>query len=299
MGLMGRQVVGKEFLDAYLAHGTWTDLVAVVQRRESVESLSKLCQQHPSSRTKERRLVAIDERQFHTRFFPQPPAPLLYTPHPPDTRFAWPRQHGGPTAFALCGVTHTLSTAPSISHLCHLVTTPYESYDALICTSLAVLRLVQTVTGTYADYLRERHGGSPGTRLQLAMIPLGVDPPKFRPPTLEERSARRQALGILDDEVVVLFVGRLSHHAKAHPFPLYHGIDRAARRTGRKVHLVMCGWAANAAVQKAFADGARVFAPACVCRSSIISHPSCVMESGTSATCSHRSWTTFRIHSAW
>src|SRR6202043_2111513 len=122
-----------------------------------------------SSRARQRRLIAVDERQFHRRFFPHPPAPLLYTPHPPDTRFAWARQHGGPTAFALCGVTHTLSSAPVVSHLCQLVTTPYESYDALICTSQAVLRLVQTVTGTYADYLRERHGGSPGVRLRLAM----------------------------------------------------------------------------------------------------------------------------------
>ncbi len=261
MGLMGRQVAGKEFLDAYLSHGTWTELVALVQRRQSVESLARLCHEHLSSRTRQRRLIAIDECQFHRRFFPQPPAPLLYTPHPPDTRFAWARQHGGPTAFALCGVTHTLSSAPAVNHLCQLVTTPYESYDALICTSQAVLRLVQTVTGTYADYLRERHGGSPGVRLRLAMIPLGVDPAKFRPPTPEERSTRRQALGIRDDEVVVLFVGRLSHHAKAHPFPLFHGVDRAARQTGRKVHLVMCGWASNAAVQKAFEDGARVFAP--------------------------------------
>src|SRR5262249_13379848 len=52
-----------------------------------------------------------------------------------------------------------------------------------------------------------------------------------------------------------------SHHAKAHPTPLYRGLSRAARKTGRKVHLLMAGWAAHPAVRQAFLDGARVLAP--------------------------------------
>jgi hypothetical protein len=177
VGLMGRQVAGKEFLDAYLGHGTWAELTALVRRRRGAEALARPCQTHPSSRGKQRRLRIIEERHFFERFFPDPPARLLYAPHPPDTRFAWARQHGGATAFALCGVTHTLSSAAAARQVCEFVTAPYEPYDALICTSRAVARLVRTLADTYADYLRERHGGALRLRPRLEMIPLGVDTP--------------------------------------------------------------------------------------------------------------------------
>jgi len=262
VGLMGRQVAGKEFLDAYLGHGTWTELTALVRRRDRADSLVRLCQAHRSSRTRRRRLQIVEERDFLARFFPDPPARLLYTPHPPDTRFAWARQHGGAAAFALCGVTHTLSTAAAARQVCDFVTAPYEPYDALICTSRAVVRLVRTLADTYADYLRERHGGAPGLRPRLELIPLGVDPEKYRPPTAAERGERRRALGVADDEVAVLFVGRLSHHAKAHPFPMFQGVARAAQQAGRRAHLILAGWAANPAVRRAFEDGAAAFAPA-------------------------------------
>ena len=59
----------------------------------------------------------------------------------------------------------------------------------------------------------------------------------------------------------ILFVGRLSHHTKAHPFPLFRAVQRAALATGRKVHLILSGWAHNPAVLRAFHDGAAAFAP--------------------------------------
>lgn len=261
VGLMGRQVAGSQFLDAYLSHGTWTELVALVRSRASGESLLRTCREHPSSQGKKRRLRLVEERDFHATFFPTPPAPLLYTPCPPDPRYAWARQHGGSGAFALCGVTHTLCSAGAVQLLCDLVTAPYESYDALICTSQAVVEMVRSVTGAYADFLRDRHGGAPGLRVRLETIPLGVNPDVYRPATADERAAQRRTLNIADDEVAALFVGRLSHHAKAHPFPMFQGLAQAANTTGRKVHLVLCGWAANEAVLASFREGAQVFAP--------------------------------------
>jgi hypothetical protein len=57
-----------------------------------------------------------------------------------------------------------------------------------------------------------------------------------------------------------LCVGRLSHHAKAHPYPVFHAAAEAARRTGRKVFLVFAGWAVNKAVDAAYREGAKRFA---------------------------------------
>src|SRR5436190_51776 len=78
--------------------------------------------------------------------------------------------------------------------LTDLVTAPSEPYDALICTSAAVVRMVRAVTGAYADYLRDRFGGAPALRPRLETIPLGVNPERFRPATPQERAARRAAL---------------------------------------------------------------------------------------------------------
>jgi glycosyltransferase involved in cell wall biosynthesis len=259
-GLMGRQVAGRGFLDAYLTHGRSDEMVALVRRRECADSLVRFCKEHPSSRTRVRRLRVVEERRFHDEFAASPPATMLYMPCPPEPKYAWARQHAGPGRFAISGVTHTLCSADSVGFLLQLLLAPFEPFDALICTSKAVVDMVRAVTGTYADFLRERHGGSPAIRASLQQIPLGVDPDRFRPATPVERAAMRQKLGIADDEIVVLFVGRLSHHAKAHPFPIYRGVAEAARVTGRRVRLVMAGWAANAAIQQAFLEGAEQLA---------------------------------------
>jgi glycosyltransferase involved in cell wall biosynthesis len=259
LGLMGRQVAGKEFLDAYLAHGRWDTLTAVVSSRGRADPLVRLCREHPSSRARQRRLRVVEESGFLAPGGAA--ARVLHLPHPPDGRFAWAR-HAAGAAFALSGVTHTLASAGAANALCELVAAPFEPFDALVCTSRAVADMVRAVTGSYCDYLGERFGGNPALRLRLETIPLGVNPEKFRPPAPEERTARRRALGVADDEVMVLSVGRLSHHAKAHPFPVFHAADQAARRTGRKVHLVMAGWAASPAIAEAFRGGARYFAPA-------------------------------------
>ena len=259
-GLMGRQVAGRAFLDAYLAHGDWEELVALVRRRSSAESITRFCRDHPSSRARSRRLKIVEEREFHREFIAFPPAAVLHQPCPPDPKYAWARRAEGPHRFCLTGVTHTLCSQIALRALQELMIAPFESYDALVCTSRAVERMVRATIDTYGGYLHERLGASPRLRARLEVIPLGVDAGVFRPATPEERRAARARYTIAEDETVVLFVGRLAHHAKAHPFPLFAGVHEAARRTGRKVFLLMAGWAANAAVRAAFEEAARRFA---------------------------------------
>jgi hypothetical protein len=56
-------------------------------------------------------------------------------------------------------------------------------------------------------------------------------------------------------------LGRLSFHAKAHPYPMYASLEAAAKQTGRKITLVQCGWFANEYIEAAFRKGAQEFAP--------------------------------------
>ena len=191
-GLVGRQVAGRSFLDAFLRCGSWTDLTVLVRQRSSVRSLERFCREHPSSRLKTRKLRIFEERHFHTDFAGDPPARQLYFPFPIDSRYAWARQRLGIGSFSLSGVTHTLCTANAVRQLCDYVTAPYEPHDALICTSAAVEGMVRQVTQSYADYLRERHGGTPRSPVRLEIIPLGVNTERFRPATPDERECNEK-----------------------------------------------------------------------------------------------------------
>jgi glycosyltransferase involved in cell wall biosynthesis len=266
LGLMGRQVAGRSFLDAYLRHGTFSELTALVHHPRSAASLVQLWRDRPATRIEPRTLRVIERSELHRTFFPAPPATIVHAPQPPDPGFAWARQQGGPHAFALSGVTHTLCSPEAVALLRSLVTAPFQPYDALVCTSRAVAEMVREVTGAYSDHLRDRLGGVPARGAscpilpRLETIPLGVDIDRFRPASPEERAAARRSLGVTDLESAILYVGRLSHHAKAHPFPMFRGASLAAHTSGKSVHLILAGWAAHQAVHDAFLDGARTFA---------------------------------------
>jgi glycosyltransferase involved in cell wall biosynthesis len=265
-GLMGRQVAGQSFLDAYLRHGTFSEMAAVVREPDSARLLEKAWNDHRRVAEGARTLRVIARDALYATLFGGSPPDVVHSPQPPDPALAWLRQQAGAHSFSLTGVTHTLSSAEAVALLQSLVTAPFEPYDALICTSRAVAAMVRDVTSAYSEYLLERFGqpartGSLSETPVQVIIPLGVDVDRFNPAGAEERALARQSLGVRDDEVAVLYVGRLSHHAKAHPLPIYRGASEAARASGQNVHLILAGWAAHPAVLDAFQAAARDFAP--------------------------------------
>jgi glycosyltransferase involved in cell wall biosynthesis len=260
-GLMGRQVAGNEFLDAYFRYGRWDEMVALVFGQASRESLAQRFKAHPSTANTRRQLRIIGRNLFHSRFFPTAPAPVLHFPCPPDVRYAWARAAAGPGAFALSGLTHTISTLNVMRGLCDYVTAPVEPFDMLICISRAAVEVCRTVTGNYAAELNDHFGGDHKLRMRLAHVPLGVNSERFSPASDEQRRRQRQTMGIADDATVVLFVGRLTFTGKVHPFPIYAALQQASIATGKPVHLVMSGWAASDQVLKIMQDGAAAFAP--------------------------------------
>jgi glycosyltransferase involved in cell wall biosynthesis len=171
------------------------------------------------------------------------------------------RLRSGPAAYSLCGVTHTTASAGSMDEIVGLLREAVEPWDALVCTSTSVVETIRRVHEAEADYLRWRFGrdialASP----HLPIIPLGVHCDDYVI-TPDARATGREALGLEPDVVTALFVGRLVFHAKAHPFPMFRGLQEAARRTGKRVALLMCGWAPNDAVARTFVAGAAQFAP--------------------------------------
>jgi glycosyltransferase involved in cell wall biosynthesis len=261
-GLRERNVFFKGFIDALMAHGSWGELIALVHNRPSMQAFQQLAKACPPVQAGRRRCNTITEQTIATSFFPRPPAPLLHGPGVPDLRFAWARQTAGTGAFSMCGVLFDSVSHPgTVQALGQLLTSPFEAHDALICTSQAQLRFVKAIVGAWTDFLRERMGGQPASRMRLEHIPPGVPIDVFRPVPEEQRQAQRKALKIAPDEMAVLWTGQVSMHLRGHPFPLFAGMSEAARRTGKKTVLLLAGWATQEPILKVVADAFRIFAP--------------------------------------
>ncbi len=266
IGLMGRQVAGRSFLDAYLTHGTFSEMAALVRTRDSAATLVQSWRDRARPAEPGRTLRLIGRGELYETLQKGRAPEVLHFPQPSDPALAWLRQQARPHGFSLTGVTHTLCSAEAVRLLRAMVTAPFEPYDALVCTSRAVLAMVREVTTAYSEYLLERFGQLAPSGFKRAapmevVIPLGVDVDRYTPASPAERAAARESMGVKDDEVAVLYVGRISHHAKAHPFPMFRSVADAVRASGRKVHLILAGWAAHPAVLDAFKSGAVGLAP--------------------------------------
>ncbi|MFZ2854850.1 MAG: glycosyltransferase family 4 protein [Rhodocyclaceae bacterium] len=154
-------------------------------------------------------------------------------------------------------ITHTTSSAGAMGALADLLTTPVQPWDAVICTSSAVKNNVERLLQAQADYLKDRLGISKLVLPRLPVIPLGIHTEDFAFTDIQ-KAAARQALAVDADTLVVLFMGRLSFHAKAHPLAMYQALEQAAQATGKAVVLVECGWFANEFIEKAYAAAARL-----------------------------------------
>lgn len=167
----------------------------------------------------------------------------LVQPDPLIADLAWLRRQIPGAGYALCGLIHTMSSnriAQAVNDLC---VAPTCDSDALICPSHAIKAAVESLWRIYADYLEYRFGQAFTCPVQLPVIPLGVDTKKFAAQTAPaKRAAQRAALQAADDEIILLFMGRLSFATKAHPAPLFMAAEQAARQTDKKIRLVMYGY---------------------------------------------------------
>ena len=167
----------------------------------------------------------------------------IFRPDPLTVDLIWRRQQMRRAGFATCGLVHTMSgerIARAVGDLCFA---PTDGTDALICPSTAIRDAVRSLWDIHGDYINHRFGGKFVCPVQTPVIPLGIDSGKFaNRVTPEKRAAQREALGVAEDEIVILFVGRLSFATKAHPLAMFMAAERAARLTGRKVRLVLFGY---------------------------------------------------------
>lgn len=254
--LMGRQAAGQGFLRAY---------VAAAQAR-NLQASAWLTAQTPAAEQEARR--AFQQAGLTHSLELLGPASMhrltqsgcLYVPQPGLSDLAWKRLRVGERSFSLCGVTHTTASHAVMDTLSELPMAPMRPWDAVVCTSHAVHHTVQELVAQRMDYLRWKLGASHVELPQLPVIPLGVHVRDYDFSEADRAQARAQ-LGVGPQEKVVLFVGRLSFHAKAHPHPMLLALQQVAERSGLQLHLVQAGWFASEAIEQAFKQACAQLAP--------------------------------------
>jgi glycosyltransferase involved in cell wall biosynthesis len=184
---------------------------------------------------------------------------------PKIDELAWVRRHVvGETAYSLMGLIHTIAPPAMRQEIAMAAIGPTYPWDAVICTSPSIQSAMVQMFDDWEDYLADRFGGTRPPRPQLPLLPLGVYGDVFaaaadRPAV---RAARRQALGAGPDDVIVLWVGRLSFFEKAFPQPMFRAVQDAAKATGARVHFAMVGWFPGGAEDEArYREAAAAYAP--------------------------------------
>lgn len=159
-------------------------------------------------------------------------------------RLAWLREPAGAARFSISGLIHSLGPQAMLEVISRVVTAPVMPWDALICTSEAVRRTATGLLEETIDHLQERVGGTRRPLPNLPVLPLGVDCDALAPSDARRTLGRtlRGRLGIPEDAVVVLWVGRLSFFEKAHPYATYRALELAQQAAGGRLRFVEAGW---------------------------------------------------------
>ena len=250
--IMGRHVAGESFLRGFLQETRGEELWIQVDDLNHQQTFADLAR----SQGREEVIHVVDR----SRLADLARTGLVFHPGPGLSQEAWQRSLFGHRSWSLCGIIHSICSAGAMDSIAALVTAPLQPWDALICTSEAGRAAVQQLLEAQIAHLCERHGATRFPLPQLPVIPLGVHTSDFELKASERAEARR-ALAADEKTVVVLFLGRLSFHAKAHPLALYQALQRAAAQTDQRLCLVECGAFANASIREAFEEASASACP--------------------------------------
>lgn len=244
--LKGRHVAGESFLIGFLRHSNLPEFYCVGESRDFAAGFFELAEKHAPGRPL--RMITHENQQ-------ELAGPgCLFIPGANVELSAWERRRFGQRLYSICGVTHTTAEHPPMYG--GLLTAPLQPWDALICTSEAARSSVEAILLPYADYLRHRFGAQRLPMPRLPVIPLGIDTAAYQV-TEKARAKERKRLGIGEDDIAILFMGRLVSHAKAHPVPMYLALQKAAQRTGKRLVLILAGWFGHDSIGEAFKEAAR------------------------------------------
>ena len=181
------------------------------------------------------------------------------------SELAWQRRRtASDSAYSLVGLIHTVAPPTVRQEIGAAMIAPMQDWDALICTSPSVRDAMSAMFDRWGDHLAERLGATAAPRPRLPVIPLGVDVSDIR--TKSERGGARARVradwGIEKDEILIIWVGRLSFFEKAFPQPMFRAVEEAAKATDVRLHFALAGWFPGGDTDHArYEQAARAYAP--------------------------------------
>lgn len=190
----------------------------------------------------------------------------LYYPAPDISRFVNQRYFFKNNNYSIAGITHTTASQGAINSILDCYTAQLTPWDALICTSKSVKNSINNLFDEYHNILSDRIGASKKPNINLPIIPLGVHTDEFSFSD-NERNDYRKKLGINNNDIVILFLGRLSFHAKAHHAPMYIALEQAKKRLSKDVniHLIQTGWFPNDVIENIYKNESIKLCPSINC----------------------------------
>ena len=253
----GKDVANLQLFRALALHGGFETLDVLSLRPGADEDLARDLLDGASATT------ALRAGSILNQAIPREAGALLRGQ--PDLHdLSWLRRRTvGDRAFSLLGLVHTLAPPYVRQTIAMASVGPVHPWDAVICTSPSVRDGIASLYGQWGDYLAERMGGAPPPQPMLPIVPLGVDAAGYsalagRP---DARAGVRARLGLAEDAVLVLWVGRLSFYEKAFPQPMFKAVADAARLSGAPMHLAMAGWFPAERDRALYEEAARAYAP--------------------------------------
>lgn len=239
---LGRNVANHEFLKALLTHGRFdhyhfflADLahVEVFRQRLALLLPDPLLQKRVVATVQVALKESLQELEF-TAFHQSDFTRLL----PYLSSF---RNRHSRTAFPITGVTHSLNTSIMPLRYLQLGLSGLQPFDAIVCTSLEGMAVVDKSFAQLASRLKASHGLELTLPVQRAHIPLGIDDARFQ---RHDPRESRKMLGLPADGLLLLYLGRLSARSKMDLHPLLYAL--AQRWKGGKLQplkLVLAGGA--------------------------------------------------------
>lgn len=250
-GVNGRRVAGLSFLKGYIRHNRAEKL--------SVYSASAVGGRNFDGLARE----LGNRKPIHAGIFDHHKLPNgeknLYLPTPNIGREAWRRARGPQTEYAISGVTHTISTDRVTRAIWEMRMAPVQPWDAVICTSQAVVDSLSYQLDQIDLHLDDRFGHVP-ERFMMPLIPLGINTDDFDFSDAV-RAKWRKNFKIEDDWIVVSVVARLASFEKFDPIPMFQALEAAAQQSGKKIELMLIGAFSDDVAKRMFINGRKNYAP--------------------------------------
>ncbi len=144
--------------------------------------------------------------------------------------------------FPVTGVTHSLDTVTLYGKFIAILLARPRPYDAIVCTSRCAVEMLRRAFQEIRARFQEHFGAVLPEPPCLVHIPLGI-PDKVNP--LPSRMAAREKLGISDNSVVVLCLGRFSPRSKMDLSPFLEAFSwlrhALVQQSAPKVLVILAG----------------------------------------------------------